>query len=111
MAASHFSTESRLSSMIVPTLTENCFRHPRHFQIPRVSRKIGFISPHPLRGQKTPLGQRTRARYRRATPGLANSTIASIKVFGINVSSFMGLDYMVSVGVSSILLPGFFHVT
>ena len=52
-AGSHLSRPSGESSKIVPTLTENCFLQPLHFQMRRVLRKEWLTEPQ--RGQMTPL--------------------------------------------------------
>src|SRR2546422_4583253 len=41
-AGSHLSSPLGLSSKIVPSFTENCRPHSRHFQMRRVLRKPGF---------------------------------------------------------------------
>src|SRR5258708_4023311 len=52
----HLSSGSGESSKIVPTFTENCFLHPRHFQIRRVDRNV--TSEELQRGHSMPPGQR-----------------------------------------------------
>src|SRR5436190_20071801 len=59
-AGSHLSNPMGLSSKIVPSFTENCRPHSRHFQMRRVLRKPGFPASHA--GQVAPFGQRSEAR-------------------------------------------------
>src|SRR2546429_9265925 len=59
-AGSHLSNPMGLSSKIVPSLTENCRPHSRHFQMRRVLRKPGSLASQA--GQITPLGRRRDAR-------------------------------------------------
>ena len=79
-AGSHLSRPSGESSKIVPTLTENCFLQPRHFQRRRVDRNIG--SGAAQRGQVTPLGQRSFATKARQTSASVKKRIASVRVSG-----------------------------
>src|SRR5256884_7644019 len=59
-AGSHLSNPMGLSSKIVPSFTENCRPHSRHFQMRRVLRKPGSLASQA--GQSTPAGQRSAAR-------------------------------------------------
>ena len=59
-AGSHLSKPIGLSSKIVPSLTENCRPHSRHFQMRRVLRKPGSLASQA--GQVTPFGHRSDAR-------------------------------------------------
>src|SRR3984893_17134461 len=89
------------SFRIVPTLTENCFRHfvALHFQIRRVLRNIGSLAPQ--YGHSTPLGQRFAARYCNELSGLSKWTIASANVFGVS----MNIVWHKNVGASSKFSP------
>src|SRR5437899_9644031 len=55
-AGSHLSSPMGLSSKIVPSFTENCRPHSRHFQMRRVLRNPGSLASQA--GQVTPWGQR-----------------------------------------------------
>ena len=68
-AGSHLSKPSGESSKMVPSLTENCFLQPLHFQMRRVVRYECSVLLH--RGQTGPLGQR-----RFATNSVATSRSA-----------------------------------
>src|SRR6478672_2595487 len=100
-AGSHLSRPSGESSKIVPTLTENCFLQPLHFQIRRVLRKEG--SPALQRGQVTPLGQRSLATKARLTSASEKNLTASSRVWGRWVAVSMEVMYQESGGVSSTL--------
>src|SRR2546429_4333198 len=68
-AGSHLSKPMGLSSKIVPSFTENCRPHSRHFQMRRVLRKPGLPASHA--GQVAPLGQRSEARKVKLVSGSA----------------------------------------
>src|SRR5580693_3920388 len=59
IAVSHLSSPIGESSKIDPTLTENCFRHPRQVHINRVLRKETFLPWQ--RGHSGPFGHLTPA--------------------------------------------------
>src|SRR2546422_8254885 len=77
MAASHLSRPTGESSKIVPTLTENCFRHPRHVQSIRLLINDSFLPWH--RGHSGPLGHFALTTVSRQTIGSEKYRIASIK--------------------------------
>src|SRR6266568_6009441 len=79
-AGSHLSNPMGLSSKIVPSLTENCRPHSRHFQMRRVLRKPGF--PASQAGQVTPLGQRSAERKVSAVSLSEKYRIASVSELG-----------------------------
>src|SRR6185436_18273650 len=79
-AGSHLSRPSGESSKIVPSLTENCFLQPLHFQIFRVLKKVG--SPASQRGHVTPPGQRSLATNAKHTSASAKNLMASRRVSG-----------------------------
>src|SRR5690349_8101940 len=79
-AGSHLSNPMGLSSKIVPSLTENCRPHSRHFQMRRVLRKPGSLASQA--GQVTPFGQRSEARKVRLVSGSAKYRIASARELG-----------------------------
>src|SRR5207302_8970357 len=79
-AGSHLSSPMGLSSKIVPSFTENCRPHSRHFQMRRVLRKPGSFPSHA--GQVTPFGQRSEARKVRLVSGSAKERIASVSELG-----------------------------
>src|SRR5208283_3232055 len=84
-AGSHLSNPSALSSKIVPTLTENCLPHSRHFQILRVARNPA--SDLWQQGQITlPSGQRTEAMKFKAVSASAKYLIAAVSVSGNSMS-------------------------
>src|SRR5579871_543186 len=67
IAQSHLSRPMALSSKMVPTLTENCFRQPRHVHISRVLRNDSFL---PLqRGHSGPSGHLAFATVSKQTIG------------------------------------------
>src|SRR6202158_4848958 len=87
-AGSHLSNPSALSSKMVPTLTENCFPHSRHFHNLRVVRKPALAFWQ--RGQQVlPLGQRIAATNCIALSASAKYLIASRRVSGKPVSFVM----------------------
>src|SRR5882672_10548114 len=69
-AGSHLDRGIGESSNTVPTLAENCFWHPLHFQIRRVARKLVSL-PSQAGQTATPSGQRKAAKVARATSLLA----------------------------------------
>src|SRR2546430_1133000 len=79
-AGSHLSSPMGLSSKIVPSLTENCRPHSRHFQMRRVLRKPGSLPSHA--GQVTPFGQRRAARKVSAVSLSEKYRIASVSELG-----------------------------
>src|SRR5205823_2436226 len=78
IAVSHLSKPSGESSMIVPTLHENCFLQPLHFHMRRVEMKECSALPH--RGQVMPFGQRIGIMKFRQLSGSAKNRIASTRV-------------------------------
>src|SRR5881394_1645217 len=98
MAGSHLSRPSGESSKIVPTLTENCLRHERHFQMRRVLRKPQLSESHI--GQRTPSGHRRDTTNSSAASGSAKNRIASERVSGAAVFLFMPVMYAYRLGVS-----------
>src|SRR4051812_31297776 len=82
-ATNHFCSGRGLSSKIVPTFTENCFRHPLalHWNMRRL-----FISPiadPPHCGQEIcPSGHLMDFMYSWQRPGSAKYTTASMSVWG-----------------------------
>src|SRR6516164_3564306 len=100
-AGSHLSNPNALSSKIVPTLTENCLEHSRHFHRRRVARKptssvlqTGHLG--------LPSGQRTEAMKLMALSASAKYLIACASVCGNSISFFMPQIYPKSYGESSI---------
>src|SRR5213595_1455718 len=79
-AGSHLSNPMGLSSKIVPSLTENCRPHSRHFQIRRGWREPGALPSQA--GQVTPLGQRRDARKASAVSLSQKYRIASVSELG-----------------------------
>src|SRR6266480_2447025 len=102
-AGSHLSNPIGLSSKIVPSLTENCRPHSRHFQMRRVLRKPGF--PASQAGQVTPFGQRSAERKVSAVSLSEKYRIASVSELGKCLSFAMPQRYYWRLGVSSMLLP------
>src|SRR5260370_7108984 len=70
-AGNHLSSPSGESSKILPTLTENCFRHFLQRQIARVLMNHISLLPQPKRGQVTPSGHRASAKNCRQISGSA----------------------------------------
>src|SRR5439155_4520225 len=79
-AGSHLSKPMGLSSKIVPSFTENCRPHSRHFQMRRVLRKPWSLPSQA--GQVTPFGQRRDARKVSAVSLSAKYRIASVSELG-----------------------------
>src|SRR2546426_8209286 len=79
-AGSHLSRPMGLSSKIVPSFTENCRPHSRHFQMRRVLRKPGSLASQA--GQGTPLGPRGAAREGSAISFFAEYPKASYRGVG-----------------------------
>src|SRR5947207_11565873 len=79
-AGSHLSSPMGLSSKIVPSFTENCRPHSRHFQMRRVLRKPGSLPSQA--GQVTPFGQRRDARKVSAVSLSEKYRIASVNELG-----------------------------
>src|ERR1019366_6926865 len=77
MAASHLLRGTGLSSKIVPTLTENCFRQARQVHIRRVLRNDSFLLAH--FGHSGPFGHFALATVSRQTIGSEKYLMASIK--------------------------------
>src|SRR5947208_3885952 len=102
-AGSHLSNPMGLSSKIVPSLTENCRPHSRHFQMRRVLRKPGSLASQA--GQVTPVGQRSAARKVSAVSLSEKYRIASVSELGKRLVLAMQKRYMGGLGVSSMLLP------
>src|SRR5439155_26960499 len=80
VAINHLFNGNALSSKIVPTFTEQCFRssHFRHSQRSRVEMNRGVFSPR--RGQQTLFGQRSLAIKLNVVSTFANSSIASCRI-------------------------------
>src|SRR6266567_6035005 len=95
-AGSHLSRPIGLSSKIVPSFTENCRPHSRHFQMRRVLRKPGSFASHA--GQVTPLGQRRDDRKVSAVSLSEKYRIASWSELG-KCLAFMTETYYGSLGV------------
>src|SRR4051794_25628135 len=100
MAASHLSRPSGLSSMIVPTLTLNCFLHALHFHNRRVERKLTSFPEQT--GQVTPSGQRSGIRNWRQVSGSEKYRTASVNVLGVGSLASMTPFYPEPAGESSI---------
>src|SRR5207237_9017137 len=79
-AGSHLSNPMGLSSKIVPSFTENCRPHSRHFQMQRVLRKPGSLPSQA--GQVTPFGQLSAATKVSAVSLSAKYRIASVSELG-----------------------------
>src|SRR5689334_3606378 len=84
-AGSHLSRPIAESSKIVPSLTENCLRHFRHFQMRRVLRNIGSVASQC--GHMTPVGQRSEATNSKAASGSEKYRIASWRLLGVTVTT------------------------
>src|SRR5947207_15018731 len=102
-AGSHLSTPIGLSWKILPSLTENCRPHSRHFQMRRVLRKPGSLASQA--GQVTPLGHRREARKVSAVSLSEKYRIASWSELGKALVFGMAQIYFKRLGVSSMLLP------
>src|SRR5947209_13476644 len=102
-AGSHLSNPMGLSSKIVPSFTENCRPHSRHFQMRRVLRKPGSLASQA--GQVTPLGHRRAARKVSAVSLSEKYRIASWSELGKALVLAMHTIYFKRLGVSSMLLP------
>src|SRR2546421_9325711 len=79
-AGNHLSKPMGLSSKIVPSFTENCRPHSRHFQMRRVLRKPGSLPSQA--GQVTPFGQGSAAKKVRLVSGAAEQRVASGSALG-----------------------------
>src|SRR5205809_2488037 len=82
VAGNHFSNPKGESSKIVPTLTLNCFLHPRQFQMRRGSIRL-LMSVEPQRGHETPSGQRISVRNSWQVSASEKWRIAPVNVSGI----------------------------
>src|ERR1700681_62956 len=92
MPTSHLSSPIGLSSMIVPTFTENCLRGEHALQVQTRRLAVNETCEEPQRGQITlPSGQRIDATNSWATSGSAKYRIASTSVFGNDFSVCMRL--------------------
>src|SRR5205823_11269976 len=98
-AGSQRSNPMGLSSKIVPSLTENCRPHSRHFQMRRALRKPGSLASHA--GQVTPLGQRREARKVSAVSLSEKYRIAAWSELGKALVFDMAQIYFTGLGVSS----------
>src|SRR5207245_10764283 len=91
-AGSHLSSPMGLSSKIVPSFTENCRPHSRHFQMRRVLRKPGSLASQA--GHVTPLGQRGEARKVSAVSLSEKYRIASWSEMGRGFVLDRGINYV-----------------
>src|SRR5690348_7104478 len=96
-AGSHLSSPIAESSKIVPTFTENCLRHFRHFQMRRVLRNIGSVASQC--GQVTPVGQRSEATNSNAASGSEKYRIASWSELGVTVTTGAVLSMAQNIGL------------
>src|SRR5690349_7395836 len=87
---SHLSSGIGLSSMIVPTFTENCLRGVQALQVQTRRFAVNETREEPQRGQTTlPSGHRIDATNSCAISGSAKYRIASTSVFGNDFSAFI----------------------
>src|SRR5437879_1146361 len=104
MAVSHLSRPIAESSKIVPTFTENCFRHSRHVHIRRVVRNDRRLQAH--RGHSGPFGHLALDTASKQIMVSEKYQIASIKpVFSLKLTVSIPQVYYWRLCESSNLLP------
>jgi hypothetical protein len=99
MAVSHLFKGTAESSKMVPTLTENCFRQSRHFQIIRVLRNDNLLDSQP--GHIGPEGHFALETVSKQNIGSEKHSMASIKpLFSLRLTVSMNQYYHSKSGVS-----------